>query len=92
MLAERIKEEVNAFLRDELKIELSQEKTKITHVTQDKVNYLGFQIFRRSRIYTESQVSTVEPTGVVRRPSNASVIIEAPIDKLIAKLIEQGYA
>jgi len=91
-LAERIKDEVNAFLRDELKIELSQEKTKITHVTQDKVNYLGFQISRRSRLYTESQKSTVESTGVIRRPTNASVIIEAPMDKLMNKLIEQGFA
>jgi group II intron reverse transcriptase/maturase len=91
-LATKIKDEVNNFLRDVLKVELSQEKTKITQVTQDKVNYLGFQISRRARVYTESQISTVESTGITRRPSNASVLIEAPIEKLMLKLIEQGYA
>ena len=90
-LAEKIKSEVYDFLRNELKVELSQEKTKITHVTKDKVNYLGFQISRRSRLYTESQLSTVESTGIIRRPTNSSVIIEAPIEKLMTKLIEQGY-
>jgi hypothetical protein len=91
-MATKIKEEVNIFLRDELKLELSQEKTKITHVTQEKVHYLGFQISIRSRKYTESQLSNVKSTGVIRRPSHASVIIEAPIEKLLVKLIEQGFA
>lgn len=41
-------------------MELSQEKTNITHVTQDKVHYLGFDISKRSRIYTESQNSYIK--------------------------------
>lgn len=91
-LAMKIKEEASDFLKNVLKVELSQEKTKITHVTQDKVQYLGFNISRRSRIYTESQKSYLINTGRIRRPSNASVIIEAPIEKLISKLVDQGYA
>jgi group II intron reverse transcriptase/maturase len=90
--AKKIKEEVNNFLKDVLKVELSQDKTKITHITQDKVNYLGFLISRRSRVYSESQISYVESTGSTRRPSNVSIVIEAPIEKLMLKLIEQGYA
>ena len=91
-MVKKIKDKANNFLRDILKIELSKEKTKITHVTQEKVNYLGFQMSRRTRKYTESQVSFVEKLGIMRRPSNASVIIEAPIEKLILKLIDQGFA
>jgi group II intron reverse transcriptase/maturase len=90
--AKKIKEEVNNFLKDVLKVELSQDKTKITHITQDKVNYLGFLISRRSRVYSESQISYVESTGTTWRPSNVSIVIEAPIEKLMLKLIEQGYA
>lgn len=91
-LAKKIKNEANDFLRDILKVELNQEKTKITHVTQEKIHYLGFDISRRSRIYTESPKSYLMSTGKTRRPSNASVIIEAPMEKLISKLVDQGYA
>lgn len=90
--AKKIKEEVNNFLKDVLKVELSQDKTKITYITQDKVNYLGFLISRRPIIYSESQISYVESTGTTRRPPNVSNVIEAPIEKLMLKLIEQGYA
>jgi hypothetical protein len=91
-MARKIKDEANNFLKDILKVELSQEKTKITHVTQEKVNYLGFQISIKTKKYTESQISFVENSGIMRRPSNASVIIEAPIEKLMQKLIDQGFA
>ena len=91
-MAKTIKQLASKFLKEELKIELSEEKTKITHTIQDKVQYLGFQIYRKYRKYTESLISTVESTGSKRRPTNASVIIEAPTDKLINKLVEQGFA
>jgi hypothetical protein len=91
-MARKIKDEANNFLKDILKVELSQEKIKITHVTQEKVNYLGFQISIKTKKYTESQISFVENSGIMRRPSNASVIIEAPIEKLMQKLIDQGFA
>lgn len=91
-LARKIREEVQEFLLKTLKLELNVEKTKITHVAKKKINYLGFLISRRSRRYTESQVSFVKSTGQIRRPSFASVIIEAPIDKLIDKLIDLGFS
>lgn len=95
-MAKKFKDEANNFLRETLKLELSQEKTKITHMTQHKVHYLGFDISRRSRIHTESQKSyasrSVESSGIIRRPTNASVVIQAPMEKLIQKLVEQGFA
>jgi len=87
-----VREEIQEFLLKTLKLELNVEKTKITHVAKKKVNYLGFLISRRSRRYTESQISLVKSTGQIRRPSFASVIIEAPIDKIINKLIDLGFA
>ena len=89
---QNIKEEVKEFLNNTLFLTLSDEKTKITHLETEKVKYLGFLVSRRRRKYTESQLSTVKSTQVTRRPSYASVIIEAPIASLIDKLIEQGYA
>jgi hypothetical protein len=55
-MARKIKDEANNFLKDILKVELSQEKIKITHVTQEKVNYLGFQISIKTKKYTESHI------------------------------------
>ena len=89
---QKIKEEVKEFLNNTLLLTLSEEKKKITHLETDKVKYLGFLVSRRNRRYTESQLSTVKSTQATRRPSYASVIIEAPITHLVEKLIEQGYA
>jgi hypothetical protein len=92
--AKTIKEEIKDFLNNTLKLTLSEEKTKISHLESEKVKYIGFLISRRKRRYTESQISTVKSgkKKINRRPSDASVIVEAPIDTLINKLVEQGYA
>jgi hypothetical protein len=94
-LAIKIKEEIKNFLLNYLSLTLSEEKTKISHVASEKINYLGFLIssLRRPSKYKfkvkESKISRVRST---KRLSFASIIIEAPIDKLINKLISQGYA
>jgi hypothetical protein len=73
-------------------------KTKITHLEKEKVKYLGYYLSRKSRRYTESLKSYVKSeryvksTGIVRRATNVSIIVEAPIDKIINKLVDQKYA
>ena len=89
-LAIKIKDEIKTFLFEKLSITLSEEKTKIIHVNSENVNYLGFQINRRSRRYTDSQLSTRDSGKF--RATNASVIIQAPIDKLTSKLVDHGFA
>ena len=89
---QKVKEEIKNFLNCTLKLTLSEEKTKITHLETNKVKYLGYLVSRRNRRYTESQISSVKSTQILRRPSYASITIEAPIDLLVKKLIEQGYA
>ena len=42
--AEKIKSRIAAFLRDELKLELSQSKTLITHATSQAARFLGYEI------------------------------------------------
>jgi group II intron reverse transcriptase/maturase len=42
--AEAIKRQLNDFLRDELKLELSDEKTLITHATTQAARFLGYEI------------------------------------------------
>lgn len=53
-LTKQVKDEISYFLKNKLNIILSEDKTKITHIVENKVNYLGFLIASRSRLYTES--------------------------------------
>jgi group II intron reverse transcriptase/maturase len=45
--AEEIKEKLNCFLRDHLKLELSAEKTLITHAMTENARFLGYEIAAR---------------------------------------------
>jgi group II intron reverse transcriptase/maturase len=90
-LAEKIKEDIKNFLLNNLEIKLNEEKTKIINLGKKRIDYLGFEIGKHSRIYTESQKSKIKNTGKVRRPSYASILIYAPIKKLILKLIDHGF-
>jgi group II intron reverse transcriptase/maturase len=42
--AERIRQRIGDFLRDELRLELSLEKTLITHAVDEKASFLGYEI------------------------------------------------
>jgi group II intron reverse transcriptase/maturase len=42
--AEEIKQRLAQFLRDDLKLELSQDKTLITHARSDRAGFLGYEI------------------------------------------------
>jgi group II intron reverse transcriptase/maturase len=42
--AEKIKELLRDFLRDNLKLEMSEEKTKITHACNDAARFLGYDV------------------------------------------------
>jgi group II intron reverse transcriptase/maturase len=91
-LAERIKEEIKNFLLEELEICLNEGKTNIVNLSKRRIKYLGFEIRKHNRKYTESLKSIIKSTGKIRRASNASILIYAPIKKLISKLIEHGFA
>ena len=42
--AEKIKELLRNFLRDNLKLEMSEDKTRITHATNDAARFLGYDV------------------------------------------------
>lgn len=89
-LAEKIKEEVEIFLRDKLRLELSKDKTAITHLSTSKAFFLGTTIRRHSRRY---QQGLIKKRGQRRvRGSNSRIILECPVNKIVTKLIDQGYA
>lgn len=43
--AQEIKDKLKAFLRDTLRLELSEEKTLITHATTERAHFLGYEIY-----------------------------------------------
>lgn len=69
--AEEIKDKLRDYLRDTLKLELSQEKTLITHATTDSAHFLGYDVTlqRRDDRLTKG-----------RRATNGKVALRIPGD------------
>lgn len=72
--AEEIKCLIGAFLRDHLKLELSETKTLITHARTEAARFLGYDV----RIFHDNTVRT--PSG--RRRINGVVGLKVPADVL----------
>jgi group II intron reverse transcriptase/maturase len=93
-LAERLRDDIQLFLREELKLELSTEKTLITHAATEEAYFLGTRLMiGRSRPGTAR-------VAVIRRPGNRLFKkrvtgmfprMHAPIAKLIDKLHSKGF-
>ncbi|MGC0373036.1 reverse transcriptase domain-containing protein [Streptomyces sp. SAI-229] len=74
--AEQIKQRLAQFLRDELKLELSQEKTLITHARTQAARFLGYEI--------TTQHNDTKKTGRYRR-INGQIALRVPRDVIKAK-------
>jgi group II intron reverse transcriptase/maturase len=75
--AEAIKRQLTDFLRDTLKLELSDEKTLITHARSGAARFLGYEL---SVIHNDQ---LVDPTG--RRSTNGTIGLTVPADVATAK-------
>jgi group II intron reverse transcriptase/maturase len=71
--AEEIKEKIAAFLRDELRLELSQSKTLITHAASQAARFLGYEI--------KAQHSDTKITRN-RRAVNGAIGLFVPRDRI----------
>lgn len=80
----RIKEELKQFLKDELKLTLSDEKTFITH-SSEKVRFLGYDISVRRN----QQVST-NSLGHKVRQLNGTVELLVPLEKIEKFMFDKG--
>ncbi|MYU14808.1 maturase [Streptomyces sp. SID8361] len=74
--AEQIKQRLTQFLHDELKLELSQEKTLITHARTGAARFLGYEI--------TTQHNDTKKTGRYRRV-NGQIALRVPRDVIKAK-------
>lgn len=74
--AESIKEQLAAFLRDELALELSPEKTLVTHARTRAARYLGYEIITQ---HADGKI-TAGQRGV-----NGKIALRVPLDVIRAK-------
>ncbi|MEV4561962.1 reverse transcriptase domain-containing protein [Kitasatospora sp. NPDC049285] len=74
--AEQIKHRLAEFLRDELKLELSREKTLVTHARTRAARFLGYEI--------TTQHNDTKKTGRYRRV-NGQIALRVPRDVIKAK-------
>lgn len=89
-MALSIKNRAAAFLRDELKLELSQEKTLITHAKDGCAKFLNFHLsvgsaIKRRKVKAEGQRAALKRvTGWMPR-------VDAPVQGIVARLQQGGY-
>src|SRR5438034_2688335 len=72
--SEEIKHRLRAFLRDELKLELSEEKTLITHARDSAANFLGYEITTRQ----SNTKQTRDRNGYRGRSINGDIGLKVP--------------
>lgn len=92
-LAEEIKEKVGQFLKSELHLTLSQEKTRITNARTEEAEFLGYRI-RLGRSDKEQKVTkSTNWTGRIfaRRSTGFQIVLKAPIDRVIKRLAQKGF-
>lgn len=78
-LAQRVREEIQKFLREKLEIELRMEKTHITHVSKG-VPFLGYVLGRKSLITRQNY------SGIIVKRRMTTPSLKADMRKLIKKL------
>ena len=82
---EQIKSELKAFIGNTLKMELSEEKTLITH-SQDKARFLGYDV----RIRRNGEIKP-DKNGVKKRSLSNTVELTVPFkDKIECFLLDKG--
>jgi retron-type reverse transcriptase len=85
---EKLKNEINAFLQNKLNMVLNLNKTKITNATKNHAKFLGYRIHK---------------TKITKMPIRRNklgrlfwivprLVLDAPIDEIVKKLIERKYA
>ena len=80
----QVKEDVRHFLAEQLRLILSEEKTKVTH-SSDKVRYLGYDVS-----VSRSKATKRDKNGVLKRPWYGKVFLYVPHEKWENKLHEYG--
>ena len=82
--AEAIKQDIKKFLAEKLSLELSDEKTLITH-GRKSAKFLGYEIYIRKSALTKRNKA-----GRLTRPFNNKVYLKMPTQVIRKKLLDYG--
>lgn len=80
--AKQIKEQIKIYISENLKLELSDEKTLITH-SEKKARFLGYDIFVR-----RTNATKINSLGYTRRFLSGTVCLEMPMEIMRKKLLD----
>ncbi len=83
--AEEIKQRLETFLRDELKLELSKAKTLITHAKSDAAKFLGYEIATLQQDRILSKRTQMQKQSTKCRNINGKIGLRVPRAVLIEK-------
>jgi group II intron reverse transcriptase/maturase len=93
-LAETIKEEIRQFLKDQLQLELSQEKTHITHAKTEEALFLGVRLSIGKAHSAEAKIATMRSASgrmFKKRVTGWLPILKAPTSKMVERLHQKGF-
>jgi group II intron reverse transcriptase/maturase len=79
--AEEIKQQIKTFLQDELRLELSEAKTLITHARSEAAHFLGYEI---TTLHKDTKRTTAT-SGTKRRSINGQSGLRVPREVLMSK-------
>ena len=79
--AEEIKQQLRQFLRDDLKLELSEEKTLITHAKSEAARFLGYEV----TVHQENRKKVLTRNRGTMRSVNGAIGLQVPQDVLREK-------
>lgn len=89
--AQDVLDQVRAFMGNELKLNLSLEKTKITHFPRGQVRFLG-AVLKGCAHLKGTYISKFKYKGKTRAFSNPlDLRIEAPVEKILERLTAAGF-
>jgi group II intron reverse transcriptase/maturase len=79
--AEEIKRQLRQFLREDLKLELSEEKTLITHARNEAARFLGYEV----TVHQENRKKVLTSNRGTARSVNGGIGLRVPEDVLKGK-------
>jgi group II intron reverse transcriptase/maturase len=91
-LAEQVKEDLKTFLKQHLKLTLSEEKTCITHAREEQARFLGTRLtIGREGIQRVVTTNNGSKRPIQRRSTGSEIVMTAPRDELVKKLHTKGF-
>jgi RNA-directed DNA polymerase len=89
--AQRVKEDVKLFLENTLKLQISDEKTKITSLTKDKARFLGVDIHIPKAKESKLVYRTMNGRSIPTRINQVRVNFLMPYTDIIKNLAKEGF-